>query len=252
MDNALYEAIFKRKSFHKFQNVGSETLTEDELKDVARAVKAFTPLCPEIKVEAVIEKAVAFGDRGQDAFVLFYSEKKPNYLQNIGYLGEQLDLYLTQKNVGTLWYGFGRPKEKKRGDLDFVIMMAIKKVDSPDKFRKDMFSAARKSVEEIWEGESCFGVANVSRFAPSACNTQPWLIKAEKDGLTVYRFSAKGKHGIMTKEKATYFNQIDIGIYLCVLELCLYHEGLTFERTLYVEEDPRSEKNRTASYRFVT
>ena len=30
---------------------------------------------------------------------LLYSEKKDNYLQNIGYLGEQLDLYLTSLNI---------------------------------------------------------------------------------------------------------------------------------------------------------
>lgn len=35
--------------------------------------------------------------------LLFYSESKEGYLQNIGYLGEQIDLYLTSKNIGALW-----------------------------------------------------------------------------------------------------------------------------------------------------
>ena len=34
------------------------------------------------------------------------------YLQNIGYLGEQLDLYLVSKNIGTLWFGIGKVEEK--------------------------------------------------------------------------------------------------------------------------------------------
>ena len=44
---------------------------------------------------------------------LLYSEKKDNYLQNIGYIGEQLDLYLVSKNIGTLWFGIGKVKEKQ-------------------------------------------------------------------------------------------------------------------------------------------
>lgn len=55
-------------------------------------------------------------NRGQEYFILFYSEKKDNYLQNIGYLGEQLDLYLTSKNIGTLWFGIGKVEENKIDD----------------------------------------------------------------------------------------------------------------------------------------
>lgn len=36
--------------------------------------------------------------------------KNDNYLQNVGYLGEQLDLYLVSKNIGTLWFGIGKQK----------------------------------------------------------------------------------------------------------------------------------------------
>ena len=39
---------------------------------------------------------------------MFYSENKDNYLTN-GYLGEILDLYLVSQNIGTLWYGLGKP-----------------------------------------------------------------------------------------------------------------------------------------------
>ena len=57
--------------------------------------------------------------------------------------------------------------------LDFVIMMAIKKV-LPDKFRKDMFKSKRKDIEEIWHGNIIDDVINIVRYAPSACNRQPW------------------------------------------------------------------------------
>ena len=34
MDGSLYEMIFKRKSFHLFRNIGNETISEEELKDI--------------------------------------------------------------------------------------------------------------------------------------------------------------------------------------------------------------------------
>ena len=144
MDNNLYEMIFKRKSFHLFRNIGNEKITLEELKDIENKFKELKPLDDSIKVKIKIVKDSTTCIRGQEYCILFYSEKKDNYLQNIGYLGEQLDLYLVSKNIGTLWFGIGKVKEKELDGLDFVIMIAIKKVDSEDKFRKDMYKSKRK------------------------------------------------------------------------------------------------------------
>ena len=112
MDNNLYEMIFKRKSFHLFRNIGNEKITLEELKDIENKFKELKPLDDSIKVKIKIVKESTTCIRGQEYCILFYSEKKDNYLQNIGYLGEQLDLYLVSKNIGTLWFGIGKVKEK--------------------------------------------------------------------------------------------------------------------------------------------
>ena len=127
-------------------------------------------------------------NRGEEYTLLLYSEKKDNYLQNIGYIGEQLDLYLVSKNIGTLWFGIGKPEEPNLNGLDFVIMIAIAKVDSETKFRKDMFKSKRKELSEIWLGSYYLDIANIVRFAPSSCNTQPWLVESSKNELKVYRY----------------------------------------------------------------
>ena len=80
---------------------------------------------------------------------MFYSELKDEYLRNIGYIGEQIDLYLASQNIGALWFGIGKPKNMKINDLDYVIMISIAKM-SEDKFRKDMFKSKRKPLSEIW------------------------------------------------------------------------------------------------------
>ena len=249
MDKSLYDMIFKRKSFHLFRNIGNEKITEEELKDIEKEFTKLKPLVDDIKIEMkIVKKSSCL--RGQEYCILFYSEKKDNYLQNIGYLGEQLDLYLVSKNIGTLWFGIGKPEEKELNGLDFVIMMAISKVDSPDKFRKDMYKSKRKELSEIWTGDNYLDIANIVRFAPSACNTQPWKVESSPAELKVYRYRKEGKRGIMPKHAVIYYNQIDIGIFLCFLELCLEHNNIDYERTLHIEEDHEQENNLTATYKI--
>ena len=88
MDKSLYEMIFKRKSFHLFRNIGDEKISEEELKDIEDKFSEFKPLVDDIKVKIKIVKGSTTCRRGQEYCILFYSEKKDNYLQNIGYLGE--------------------------------------------------------------------------------------------------------------------------------------------------------------------
>ena len=250
MNNNLYEMIFKRKSFHLFRNIGHENISEDELKDIEEYISNIKPLVSDIKYKIKIVKDSTTCKRGQEYCILFYSEKKDNYLQNIGYLGEQIDLYLVSKNIGTLWVGIGRVEENVIDGLDFVIMIAISKVDSSDKFRKDMFKSKRKEVTEIWNGDYYLDIANIVRFAPSACNSQPWKVEASKEEIKVFRYHKKGKRGIMPKDMVIYYNQIDIGIFLCFLELCLNKNNISYNRSIFVEENPEKENNLTAIYKF--
>ena len=247
MNKELYNMIFKRKSFHLFRNIGNKHLTGEEIKEIENEFTKFKPLVDDIKVKIKIVKKESIL-RGQEYCILFYSEKKDNYLQNIGYLGEQLDLYLVSKNIGTLWFGIGKPDEKELDGLDFVIMIAIAKVDSPDKFRKDMYKSKRKELSEIWSGENFLDIANIVRFTPSACNTQPWKVETTSNEIKVYRYRKEGKRGIMPKDRVIYYNQIDIGIFLCFLELCLEHNKINYIKEIFAEEDHEQEMNLTAIY----
>lgn len=248
MDKELYNMIFKRKSFHHFKDIGNEHITNDELEEIEKQFYQLKPLVDDIEVKIVITKDETTCKRGQEYCILFYSEKKDNYLQNIGYLGEQLDLYLVSKNIGTLWFGLGRAKERQVAGLDYVIMMAIAKVDSEDKFRKDMYESKRKAVTEIWNGGHYLDIADVVRFAPSACNLQPWVVDSSVNELKVYRYKKGGITGKIAKSLLDYFNQIDIGIFLCFLEVCMDRNEIEYDRSVLVEENGEKEKNLTAIY----
>ena len=245
MDEQLYQMIFKRKSFHIFKN--TLIISEEELAQIETAFLECKPLIPEIKVGMKIVPAAATTcKRGQEYCILLYSEKKEGYLPNIGYLGQQLDLILASMNIGALWFGIGKTDVRCDGELDFVIMIAIAKMEET-KFRKNMFKSKRKPIEEIWFGEYYLEAANIARFAPSACNTQPWIVESNEQELRVFRYKKPGKRGIMPADKVSFYNRIDIGIFLLILEVSLKHEGIVFERTLF-EDKKEEEKNLVAIY----
>lgn len=246
MNIEFYDMIFKRKSFHLFRNIGNEKITPWELEKIEETFYNLKPLVNNIKTKIKITKDLKKCKRGQEYVILFYSENKENYLENIGYLGEQLDLYLVSQNIGTLWYGMAQAEEKI-DNLEFVIMIAIAKIDNPSKFRKDMYKGKRKCVTEIWNGDYYTDVADIVRFAPSACNTQPWFVDANEKIINVYRYQKEGKSGILPKNKVTYYNAIDIGIFLCFLELCLAKNKIKFNRILFYNQ-LREEKILTARY----
>lgn len=248
MKENFYEAIFKRKSFHLFRGVGNETITQDELGDIEKAYAYFERLYPEIKttIRIVPASRVNF-KRDAEYCILIYSEEKENYLMNAGYIGEQLDLYLVQHNIGSLWFGIGKPDMPEYDGMKFVIMIAIHKVSDPALYRKELFKAKRKPISEVWSGDDP-GIADIARFAPSACNTQPWYAENKDGKITVYRYRKPGKRGIMPAKAVSYFNRIDIGIYLCILEICMDKKEIEFTRTLFADDGGDAELTKVAEY----
>ena len=132
----MYNMIFKRKSFHLFRDNKTRIyfnennhLTDEELENIYKVFKTFIPLIKDIKVEIkIVQNNLTTCKRGQEYCILFYSEVKDEYLRNIGYIGEQIDLYLASRNIGALWFGIGKPKDMQKNCLDFVIMISIAKM----------------------------------------------------------------------------------------------------------------------------
>lgn len=243
-----YKQIFKRKSFHIFKY--TEALTDCELDAVKDFIKTVKPLYSDIKTEIqIVPESETTCKRGGEYCILFYSEAKGEYLRNIGYIGEQIDLYLASQNIGALWFGIGKPQEMQVNGLDFVIMISMAKMPE-EKFRKDMFKSKRKPLDDIWRGDT-LDIAEIVRFSPSACNTQPWIVENTENELLIYRYKKPGKRGIMPADKVRYYNKIDMGIFLFILETCLEHEGYTYKRALIADtSDDSIEKTLIAKYTY--
>ena len=77
-----------------------------------------------------------------------------------------------------------------------------------------------------------------------------WFVKNEDGILTVFRYKKKGKRGIMPADSVTYYNRIDIGIFLCILEMCLGEAKIKFERKLLLDSGD-DEYTKVAEYYLI-
>ena len=243
----LYEMIFKRKSFRRFNKELS--ISGAELEMIQRKISELTPLIKEINIDTkIVPKEETSCRRGQYC-ILVYSQVAPNYLLNVGYLFEQLDLFLASIDIGVCWYGLGKEvKKEDPDDQNYIIMLNIGK-SSPSEFRKDYTKSKRKDTTAIWNGEYHLPTAEVAKYAPSACNSQPWRVVARKDKIEIYR-STKVK-SIIPKEKIDFYNTMDMGIFLCFIELALKKSGIVFHRDLYNEWE-RVDLMPIATYKLET
>ena len=224
--------IFKRKSFIRFND--TLNLSENELQDINREIKNLKPLVDNIEVKyKIVTREETTSKRGEYC-LLIYSEEKEHYLLNIGYIFEQLDLYLALKNIGVCWYGMGKVKEPQYENLKYVIMLALGKAEDRE-FRKDYKKSKRKKTSDIWKGNLSLEIADFVKYAPSACNTQPWRVVCENKTLRIYRTT--DIKSIMPKEKIPFYNSIDMGIFLYFIELTLSHNEYSFQKTLSPENN---------------
>ena len=54
----------------------------------------------------------------------------------------------------------------------------------------------------------------------------------------------------MPAKLVPYYNRIDMGIFLCFLDICLAHEGIQYERELYEDAGVEEEMTLNARYKI--
>ena len=132
-------------------------------------------------------------------------DKGEGYLENAGFVFQQLSLYLQSMGIGSCWVGMASPKKKSN---NFVIAIAFGK---SEKMTRDLSGFKRKSLLEISDRED--EILLPARLAPSAINSQPWYFKHTDDGFDVYQ----QKQNIIKRQVLKKWNPIDIGIALAHL-----------------------------------
>ena len=195
----LASQIFIRKSCRKYLD------DEIDMSQIHEFMSTVKPLIPEINYSYKIltRDEVSLKTRWSAPYYLaIYSDKKENYGLNIGFIFQQLSLYMQSLNIGSCWVGMGSFKEK---NPEFVILMSFGKSND---LKRDISKFKRKSLSKISDIED--EKLKVAQLAPSAVNSQPWYFKHTDEGYDVF----KVKHNIVKRKILGKWNDIDVGIAL--------------------------------------
>ena len=180
----LNEMIYRRKSCRSFTGkpVDAEMIEQIlsfELK----------PLYPEIKVRMDIvsrDKVKCICPWTTPQVIAIYSEEVDGYLENIGFLFQQMDLYLQTLGLGACWLGMGRMNPRTTATVEgmkFVIMLAFGHPKG-DQLRHHLKDFKRKTMEQITDQPD--PRLEPARLAPSAVNSQPWYFTHEGEAVHIY------------------------------------------------------------------
>ena len=208
----LTEMIYRRKSVRSFTN----GLVSDEiLNRIEEFVASAKPLYPEIKVKMEIvprNQVKCICPWTTQQLITIFSEDKPGYLENVGFIFQQLDLYIQSIGIGTCWLGMGTLTaedvfEKQRQDgLKYVMMIAFGHPKGKA-LRDGKTDFKRKPLGEISDLED--ERLEPARLAPSSVNSQPWYFAHEENVIHVYCMHK----GLLNKTLGN-TNQLDVGIAL--------------------------------------
>ena len=204
----LNEMIRHRKSCRSFTGVP----VDGELLEKIFSFE-MKPLYPQIRVRMDIvgrDKVRCLCPWTTPQVITIYSEETEGWLENVGFLFQQMDLYLQSIGLGVCWLGMGRPNPKTAPVVEgmkFAIMLAFGHPKG-DPLRHGEKDFKRKSLAQIADTPDTR--LEPARLAPSSVNSQPWYFVHESS--TLYAFCTdKGMTNAM--------NRIDMGIALAHLYL---------------------------------
>ena len=201
----MNEIIRKRKSIRKYDAL---PLDNAALEEVQAQIGRIKPLYPDIRYSIEIaSKTKGIFNVVAPHYLIFRSEEKDGAFENIGYIGQQMDLYFSGSGIGSCWLGMAKPEDSGEPTLNHVISMSFGKPAEP--LHRALSGFKRKPLEEISEGVDAR--LEAARLAPSAMNAQNWLFVAENGKIHCYRKKSGNPLGFIYNK----LHCIDMGIAIC-------------------------------------
>ena len=218
----LYETIFKRKSI---RNYDLTPLNQNTLNEISSHIQSLTPLYDDIEVDLKIISTEDVKRRFMKKaphYIAAFSEEKEGYLTNIGFMLQQMDLFLSANGIGTCWQGIPKPTNEilESSRQEFIILIAFGR-PAESLYRSSTLEFKRKSLQEISDVEGAEEIMEAARFAPSTGNYQPWFFTGNENMIHAYSIKPSIIRGVL----AGRFIPIDIGIAFYHLKLAAEHFG---------------------------
>ena len=238
----MKDAIVARRSVRTYTG---EPLRESVYDGLTAFIAALKPLHDDIPVDIELcdredfdkDFARSYLCRAHNFVVLRSATNARGYLQNVGFIGEQLILWLTHVGLGTCWCGLVKPnRPPARGELPYVITIQFGRPDNAP-FRRLPEEAPRKKLHEVVLNKiSCpefLPLLDAGRLAPSALNLQPVRYYSDQDALYICRTSPPFSNQALDK-----MQQIDVGAAMANM-FVQSGGGCTFARQEHPPELPQ-------------
>ena len=210
----MNETIRKRKSIRKYDMT---KLDAETLEKVTSQFDSLVPLYPEIRYSIqVADKTRGLFNVSAPHYLVFGSEEKDGAYENIGFIGQQMDLFFAENGLGSCWLGASKPQEKEASHLPFVICMSFGK--PAGQLHRNLADFRRKPLARISEGTD--ERLEAARLAPSGVNVQGWYFVADGGKIHCYRKKLNPIAGLLLGR----MGEIDLGIAVCHI----YKESVSF------------------------
>jgi nitroreductase len=244
----MIEAINSRKSVRNYKD---KSVSVDHLLKIKTIIDQAKPLFHNIPMEVLLiedsEKIKATFKGLVDKYtkvkaphyLAFTSETMDGYLENIGFIGEEIVLRMTALGIGTCWVGSAIKQDifkaivKVQDKQNYIILVAfgypieeIKPVKTRNRLAKSKLVSG--SYDDQYE-------TIVQSFidSPSAVNSQPWKLCITNNKFDLY---LQNKN-ILMKHILKDMNHIDMGIGLSNL----YNSAIELGYSVQLKQASHSE-----------
>ncbi|SET87781.1 Putative TM nitroreductase [[Clostridium] aminophilum] len=177
----LYEAIGVRRSVRKYRR---KMITDSMRERILRYFDETLRLDDSIPVEAEILDNTAHNApvrgllRTEAPYLLsVWSGEKDGYAENVGYILEQVALYLECHGLGSCFLGALHPVVQDRGSKKFVMLLGFGYPEgrlTRESLRAKRFPLRKLCLFRNDPPDPVRKVLLAARLAPSALNFQPW------------------------------------------------------------------------------
>lgn len=225
----LFDSIARRKSC---RNYIDQSLSSGQLDEIEAAIETFEPLYPDLTLNYrfVSETKGIFHVKAPH-YLIVSGQGKEGEQENAGFLFEQLVLWFDAHDIGCVWLGTSKDKEKNTNGQD-IITIAFGLVEGSA--HRDRSEFKRKPINAITNDpdDACIQAVHL---APSGLNMQPWYLEKMGDRLLFYRQLLKPPVSLAYK-----LTMIDMGIALCHYAVACGHFGKSF--TFHRQENDAPKK----------
>lgn len=243
----FYDMMFKRKSFRQFKC--KTPISKSELQDIENFLGVIVEqLSDDVTFKyKIVPSNITTCKRGEYC-ILIYGNHDNRSLLNIGYTFALLDFFLSSIDIGSCWYGMGKPiVPNPINNLPYVIMIAIGKA-TKEEFRKNYKTAKRKENADISVGKLEQSLLEYVKYSPSACNSQPWMLIGDDNGFSI-KLNPKEKM-LIPKNKISFYNTIDVGIMMLSCEIWLMKNSIKYKREINAKKEQYQKDDTVVNYKY--